>query len=86
MSGEIKHIDVGDELTKAEWESTTSHIINDVAALQTSLFATALPENVSMILDTSISTEGNYSGITEAGTLGETVLVGQVVYLNSSGK
>jgi len=47
----------------------------------TTLLSTALPENVSIILDAALSADGKYSGITEAGTAGATLAFGDLVYL-----
>ena len=32
MANELKHADIGNELTKSEWEATTTHIANNQAA------------------------------------------------------
>lgn len=52
-----------------------------VAQLQTLLLSAALPENVSITLDTALSADGKYSGITEAGTAGAALAFGDIVYL-----
>lgn len=51
-----------------------------VAQLQTLALGAALPENVAIILDQSLSADGKYSGIVETGTAGDTISFGQVVY------
>ncbi len=46
----------------------------------------ALSENVSIILDDVLSADEKWSGITEAGTAGAELTVGDLVYLASTGK
>lgn len=41
-------------------------------------------ENTELILDAALSADGKYCGITEDGTLGETVAFGEVVYLKAA--
>jgi hypothetical protein len=57
-----------------------------VAELQALLFSAALPENVTIQLDASISTDEKFSGMSELGTFGETIQKGELLYLASSGK
>jgi len=57
-----------------------------VAELQTLLFSAALPENVTIQLDASLSADEKYSGISELGTLGATIQAGELLYLASTGK
>ncbi|KKN62192.1 hypothetical protein LCGC14_0514710 [marine sediment metagenome] len=51
-----------------------------LAEFHTLIFASALPENVGIILDTALSADEKWSGITEAGTGGETLNFGDIVY------
>lgn len=57
-----------------------------VAEAITALLATALPENVSIILDPVLSADGKWSGITQAGIAGVALAFGDLVYLESTGK
>jgi hypothetical protein len=43
-----------------------------------------LGENAGLILDAALSADGKYSGIVEAGTLGDTLAFGHLVYLNEA--
>lgn len=45
---------------------------------------TTFDENASLQLDSALSADGKYCGITEAGTLGETVAFGGLVYLKAA--
>lgn len=44
----------------------------------------SLAENVSIILDPVLSADGKYSGIIEVGTLGETIVFGDLVYFKTA--
>ena len=58
-----------------------------VAEAITALLGAALPENVTIQLDPTLSADTKWSGITEAGTAGTTALVyGYCYYLASTGK
>lgn len=43
-----------------------------------------LTENTCIILPSSLSADGKYAGIAEAGTLGETIAFGDIVYFKAS--
>jgi len=55
-----------------------------VAQLLALVFSSAMTENVEIQLTAAPSADGKYSGITEAGTLGETVAYGECVYFKTS--
>jgi hypothetical protein len=59
--------------------NTTKKILWSNVIIQ--MFASALPENTAIILDTALSADGKYSGIVEAGTAGATLAFGDLVYL-----
>lgn len=50
----------------------------------TLLLAAALPENVGIIIDPSLTADGKYSGIVEAGVAGATLAFGDLVYLQTA--
>jgi hypothetical protein len=52
----------------------------DYAAILTLIFGVTLPENTSIQLDAALSADGKYSGITEPGTAGATLVFGNLVY------
>ncbi len=53
----------------------------------TDLFSVTLPENTAITLDASLSADGKYSGIVEAGTAGTALVFGNLCYLaNVDGK
>lgn len=51
-----------------------------VAEAIAALLGSALPENTAIILDSSLSADGKYSGIVQAGTAGATLIFGDCVY------
>lgn len=56
-----------------------------VAQLQTLLLSSSFPENVALLLPSSLTLDGKYIAIkSEAGTLGETVVFGECIYLKAS--
>jgi hypothetical protein len=54
--------------------------------LQTMIFGTALPENICPELDSGLSADGKWSGITTTVTYGETVVAGQVLVYDVGGR
>jgi hypothetical protein len=55
-----------------------------VAQTQTLLFSAAIPENVEIQLTAAPSTDGKYSGITEAGVAGTTLAFGDLIYFQTA--
>lgn len=56
-----------------------------VSELVALVLSGALPENVSIILDSALSTSGTYSGIVEAGVAGQAFAFGNLGYLATTG-
>jgi hypothetical protein len=54
----------------------------NVSQIQTLAFSAALPENISITLDQSLSADGTYSGITEIGTAGAALSFGNSIFYN----
>lgn len=67
-------------------KATGDIVALSMADLQAMLFSTPLQENIGIELDTTLSADGKYCGITESGTAGATLAFGDLCYFNSSSK
>jgi len=87
VSGEIAAVTektttvANDELLIEDSADTNSKKSAKLSSLSSGIFGVALPENVSIDLDSALSADGKYSGIAEAGTAGATLVFGDICYL-----
>lgn len=73
----------GDDGEKIEGDGTDLTIASS-GILNLSATSVLLAENTGIKLDATLSADGKYSGIVEAGTLGETCIFGDLVYFKAA--